>query len=89
VEAGLNIRDVSKALLDPFLFTAIEYVRTLTPSSAVIDIWIIVEPVAFSVIGPDVTPLATVLPSIRMTAFGSEVAATTATVPAVTDTEVW
>jgi hypothetical protein len=65
-----------------------EYVRTLTPSSAVIDIWIVVEPVVFSIIGADVTPLATVAPSIRITAFGSEGVALTVMLAVTADTDV-
>ena len=60
----------------------------LTPSPAVIDMWIVVGPVAFSVIGADATPLATVVPSILITAPGSDVVALTVMLEVAADTEV-
>jgi hypothetical protein len=88
VETGLNTNEVRAVLLDPFLYTTMEYVRILIPSSAVMDIWIVVAPVAFNIIGADVTPLATVLPSIRITALGSDAVALTVMLEVAADTEV-
>jgi hypothetical protein len=87
-EAGFNINEVRAVLLDPFLYTKMEYVRILTPSSAVTDIWIVVVPVAFSIIGADVIPLATILPSTLITALGSDAVAVTVMLEVPADTEV-
>jgi hypothetical protein len=88
VEAGLNTNEVKAVLLDPFLYTTMEYVRILIPSSAVMDIWTVVAPVAFSITGPDVTPLATILPSTLITALGSDAVALRVMLEVVADTEV-
>ena len=60
----------------------------LTPSPAVTDKWIVVEPVVFSIIGADAVPLATVSPSIRITAFGSDAVVLTVMLDVAADTEV-
>ena len=73
LEAGVSCNKLKEAMLDPVLFTVIEYVSVVEPSCAVTRIVISVPPVVFSAIAGDADPDGTVVPFTCMVALGSAV----------------